>query len=107
MTTLPVVHYVDALGRDLLLEWLLQLQDGQAKVQIVKRLNRLESGHFGDHKFCGNGVWELRVDAGPGYRIYCAMAGRVMVLLLCAGSKRTQRKDIERAIDCWRDWQSR
>ena len=56
---------------------------------------------------CREGVWELRIDQGPGYRVYCAMAGAVVVLLLCGGDKGTQDADIERAIGYWKDWQRR
>jgi len=62
---------------------------------------------WGDCKPCQNGVWELRIDLGPGYRVYYAQAGQTVVLLLCAGSKRTQQADIDRACEYWRDWQSR
>jgi putative addiction module killer protein len=64
-------------------------------------------GNFGDHKFCRDGVWELRIDVGPGYRVYYAVAGSQVVLLLCGGDKRTQGADINRACEYWQDWQGR
>ena len=64
------------------------------------------SADFGDHKFCREGVWELRIDIGPGYRVYYALSGR-RVLLLCGGDKSSQGADIARAVDFWRDWQRR
>lgn len=79
----------------------------QAKVAIIRRLNRLEQGNFGDYKPLRDGVHELRIDVGPGYRIYYARSGKTVMLLLCCGSKRTQAADIDRACDYWRDWQSR
>jgi putative addiction module killer protein len=63
--------------------------------------------NFGDFKPLRDGVHELRIDVGPGYRVYYARAGKVVMLLLCGGTKRTQDGDIDRACDCWRDWQSR
>lgn len=63
--------------------------------------------NFGDHKFCRDGVWELRIDQGAGYRVYYAMASGVVVLLLCGGDKGTQDADIERAVGYWKDWQRR
>ena len=78
-----------------------------AKIQIVRRVNRLEQENFGDHKFCRDGVWELRIDTGAGYRIYYAMAGPGTALLLCGGMKRDQDVDIERAVKYLRDWQGR
>lgn len=78
-----------------------------AKAAIIRRLNRLEQGNFGDFKPVRGGVHELRIDVGPGYRVYYAQTGKTVMLLLCGGSKRTQAADIDRACDCWRDWQSR
>ena len=65
-------HYVTTDGRDLFNEWLSGLRDVKAKTVIIRRLNRVESGNFGDHEPCRDGVWELRVDIGPGYRVYFA-----------------------------------
>ena len=67
----------------------------------------MESDNFGDHKFCRDGVWELWVDFGPGYRVYYSLAGTQVVLLLAGGDKRTQDADIKRACANWQDWQRR
>ncbi|HUZ64822.1 MAG TPA: type II toxin-antitoxin system RelE/ParE family toxin [Acetobacteraceae bacterium] len=100
-------HYLTPEGKDLIAEWLRQLRDVRAKAAIIRRLNRLEQGNFGDFKPLRDGVHELRIDVGPGYRVYYARAGRILILLLCGGTKRTQDTDIERACGYWRDWQSR
>jgi putative addiction module killer protein len=84
-----------------------KLRDAKAAVAIDRRINRIELGNFGDHKFCRDGVWELRIDVGKGYRVYYAIAGIEVVLLLCAGNKKTQDADIDRACDYWQDWQKR
>jgi len=102
-----VRHYLTADERDPFQEWMRKLRDPIAKGQIVKRLNRVEDGNFGDHKFCRDGVWELRIDHGPGYRVYYAMADAVVVLLLCGGNKSAQKADITRAVEYWSDWQRR
>jgi putative addiction module killer protein len=103
-----IEHYLTADGqKDLYIDWLRRLRDGQAKVAVIRRVTRVELGNFGDHKFCRDGVWELRIDAGPGYRVYYALSGQQLVLLLCGGDKRTQGADIERAVDYWQDWQRR
>ena len=83
------------------------LRDPVAKVQVVKRVNRMEAGNFGDHKFCRDGVWELRIDQGAGYRVYYALINNRVVLLMCGGDKGSQGADIERAIGYWKDWQRR
>ncbi len=98
-------HYVSADGKDIFLEWLKQVRDPVAKLQVAKRVNRLEQGNFGDYKFCRDGVWELRVDVGAGYRVYYAQSGLQLILLLCGGDKRTQDSDIDRAVRYWQDWQ--
>lgn len=104
---LEVRHYLTRDGRNLFVEWLGRLRDPLAKTAVIRRLNRLEQGNFGDFKALRSGVYELRVDVGPGYRVYYARSGKTLVLLLCAGSKRTQEADIERACSCWQDWLSR
>lgn len=108
MGTYQIEHYLTAAGhKDSYIDWLRQLRDGQAKVAAVRRVARLEQGNFGDHRFCRDGVWELRIDVGPGYRVYYALAGRRLVLLLCGGDKRTQDADIQCAVNYWQDWQRR
>ncbi|MFB1488025.1 MULTISPECIES: type II toxin-antitoxin system RelE/ParE family toxin [unclassified Thiocapsa] len=80
-------HYLTTDGHDVFFDWLKQVRDPIAKVQIIKRINRLELDNLGDHKFCRDGVWELRIHVGAGYRLYYALAGLRMVLLLCGGDK--------------------
>jgi putative addiction module killer protein len=83
---------------DEFMNWLAGLKDIEAKVRIAKRIDRIAGGNFGDAKSIGNGVSELRFDFGPGYRAYYTVRGNIVVILLCGGSKQTQRRDIERAI---------
>lgn len=77
-------------------EWLDNLKDPQARIRIAQRIVRLQAGLFGDAKFF-SGIGELRIDQGPGYRVYFTQRGRVLVILLCGGDKSTQNKDIRRA----------
>lgn len=102
-----VLHYVRADGTNVISDWLSKLRDKQAVVRIAARINRLVVGNFGDCKSLRGGVYELRVDRGPGYRVYFARAGKKCVLLLCGGDKRTQSADIERAVAYWDDYQQR
>lgn len=78
-------------------DWLHALRDQQARVRIVRRIDRLRFGNFGDAKSVGEGVSELRVDHGPGYRLYFTQFGPTLVLLLCGGDKSSQSRDIARA----------
>lgn len=102
-----VGHYITADGKDLTQSWLDELRDMRARIAILRRIDRVELGNFGDHKSVGGGVSELRIDVGPGYRVYYAQSGKTLVLLLLGGDKRSQQSDIERAISCWNDWQRR
>lgn len=81
--------------------------DRGARARIEARLAMVAAGSFGDAKSIGNGVMELRIDWGPGYRVYFAREGQVVVLLLCGGDKRTQDKDIKHAKDYFRDYKRR
>jgi putative addiction module killer protein len=100
-------HYVTASGRDLFQEWLDDLGDLKGRVIIQRRIDRILKGNLGDHKFCEDGVWELRIDFGPGYRVYYAQDAATTVLLLCGGSKRSQSADIKQAVRYWLDYQGR
>lgn len=100
-------HYLTPDAKDLYRDWLRQPRDTTVKIAVVRRVARIEQGNFGDHKFCRDGVWELRIDVGAGYRVYYAIAGKQLVLLLCGGDKRSQEADISRACDYWQDWQRR
>jgi putative addiction module killer protein len=100
-------HYLAPNGKDVFSEWRRSIRDGQAKIAIDRRINRMELENFGDHRFCRDGVWELRIDIGPGYRVYYAIAGTRILLLLLGGDKRRQDADIDRACAYWQDWQRR
>ncbi|CAM3858028.1 type II toxin-antitoxin system RelE/ParE family toxin [Polaromonas hydrogenivorans] len=100
-------HYLTSEEKDVYLDWLRKQRDTTARIAIDRRVIRVEQGNFGDHKFCRDGVWELRIDVGAGYRVYYAMAGKKIVLLLCGGDKRGQDADIDRACEYWQDWQRR
>ncbi|WP_316228128.1 MULTISPECIES: type II toxin-antitoxin system RelE/ParE family toxin [unclassified Bradyrhizobium] len=78
-------------------KWLAALKDQRARLQIVRRISRVAAGNFGDTKSVGGAVSELRIDHGPGYRVYFTRRGEVVVILLCGGDKRTQSKDIRKA----------
>ena len=78
-------------------KWLLKLKDIRAKVAIIRRIKRVKDGNFGDHKPVGEGVSELRLTIGPGYRVYYTQKNDEIVVLLIAGDKSSQSKDIEKA----------
>ena len=102
---MEIHHYVSASGRDPYQQWLDKLKDLKGRVAIQRRVD--PDGNFGDHKFCRDGVWELRIDFGPGYRVYYAREGKTIVLLLCGGAERTQSADIKDAVEHWWDFQRR
>jgi len=82
---------------DLFANWLRKLRDEQARARIQIRIHRLSLGNFGDVKPVGEGVGELRIDYGPGYRVYFLQIGNLLVLLLIGGTKKTQDADIVKA----------
>jgi putative addiction module killer protein len=100
---MEIRRYVTTRGGDAFGEWLASLKDKQARARIAVRINRLSADNFGDCKPLRDGVWELRVDWGPGYRVYYALAARDVILLLCGGNKRRQSADIGRAVGYWND----
>jgi putative addiction module killer protein len=80
-------------------KWRAKLRDQQAKARIAARVEQIrEFGYFGNHRFLRDNVWELKIDYGPGYRVYYTRVGGQMILLLGGGDKSTQEHDIERAI---------
>lgn len=88
-------------------KWFDGLRDRKARFKITARLERLELGNMGDCRSVGEGVYELRIPYGPGYRIYFGQVGTTIVLLLCGGDKSSQVKDIRQAKDYWKDYAKR
>ena len=95
---MEVIHYRTEDGSDVYQKWVDGLRDARARVAILRRVDRAAMGNFGDHKACRDGVSEMRIDHGPGYRVYYFQHGNVFVVLLCGGDKRTQDADISRAV---------
>jgi putative addiction module killer protein len=109
METVPkeVVYYSTKEGKLPFRDWFFGLRDADARARITVRLNRLALGLMGDWKSVQEGVYELRVDYGPGYRVYFGQDGPKVVLLLCGGDKRTQDRDIRSAKKYWQDYLGR
>jgi putative addiction module killer protein len=84
---------------EIYLEWFESLRDRQARARIDIRIRRLAIGNPGDVKPVGQGVSELRIDYGPGYRVYFLQRGETLIILLAGGDKRTQDRDIKTALD--------
>lgn len=96
-------------GHEPFADWLASFRDLRARARIEQRINRLMKGNFGDCKPLKNasGVHELRLDFGPGYRVYFSMEETVIVLLLTGGDKSSQDKDIRKAINYWNEYTRR
>jgi putative addiction module killer protein len=105
MYTLKI--YETRSGSEPITEWLNSLKDLKAQIAVRVRLDRMKLGNFGYCEAVGEGVSEMKIDLGPGYRVYFGMIGRTIVLLLCGGEKKTQNKDIRRALDFFRDHKER
>jgi putative addiction module killer protein len=93
------VLVVEVRQTDVFRRWFAALRDREARARVAARIRRLSLGNPGDVKPVGHGVSELRIDYGPGYRIYYTQLGDTVVILLCGGDKRTQNRDIDRAIE--------
>jgi len=105
-SVIEVRQYVDRFGRTPFLRWLDALNlEAQARVSVA--LERLEHGNLSSVKSIGSGVQELRIDFGPGYRIYFGWDGERLVILLAGGSKKRQQDDIERAKSLWAEFKQR
>lgn len=99
--------YVTKDGRKPFLDWLESLNDREFRCRIKTRLDRVALGNLGDYKYLSDGIYELRTNFGPGYRIYYGTENDRMILLLEGGDKSTQKKDIKKAIAYWKDYLSR
>jgi putative addiction module killer protein len=97
---------VDVVSTDDFDKWLRKLKDKQGKLRILERVDRLANGNPGDVKPVGQGVSELRLTYGPGYRVYYLQDGEILILLLCGGDKSTQQKDIEKAHELAAEWRA-
>ena len=102
-----ITDYLTEDGRDPFKDWLANLTDRQARARILVRLQRMAAGNFGDCKPVSDGIWELRIDHGAGYRVYYSRVGDKFVLLLIGGDKRKQQSDIETALAYLKDWKRR
>lgn len=91
-------------GREPFTEWLESINDQRTQNRIQRRVDRLEEGNFGDYKSVGEGVFELRLHFGAGYRVYFGEINNTVVLLLCGGDKSSQTRDIERAKTYWLEY---
>ena len=98
-------RYIISDGRVPFAEWIDSLRDRNTRAKINNRLRRVSLGNLGDYRSLGAGVYELKIDYGPGYRIYFGQIGLTVVLLLCGGDKSSQDQDISQAKKYWRDYE--
>lgn len=104
---IELLRYQREDGREPFTEWLDAVRDKVAQVRIRVRLRQVQAGNFGDSEPVGEGVIELRVHVGAGYRVYCGRYGKAVVILLCGGDKGSQMADIKRAKALWSEWKRR
>jgi putative addiction module killer protein len=104
---IELLRYQREDGREPFTEWLDAMRDRVAQARIRVRLRQVQSGNFGDSEPVGEGVIELRVHVGAGYRVYCGRYVASVVLLLCGEDKRSQAADIRRAKALWSEWKRR
>jgi putative addiction module killer protein len=104
---MELLRYQREDGSEPFTKWLTGLRDKAAEARIRVRLLRVEAGNFGDCEPVGNGVTELRIHVGAGYRVYFGRHGKSLVILLCGGDKGSQAADIKRAKTLWAEWKKR
>jgi putative addiction module killer protein len=98
------LEYVTENGRKPFSQWLLNLKDRKARAIILRRINQAEDGNFGPCRTLKDGLVELKVQFGPGYRIYVGLDGNALIILLCGGDKGSQKRDISLAREYWDDY---
>lgn len=106
-TPRKVETYVMGNGREVFQDWMNGLADQPAKVLIDKTIAKVRLGNLGQHKSVGDGVQEIVLDYGPGYRIYFGEHGMTLVILLCGSTKKRQQEAIKQAKQYWKDWKER
>ncbi|CAN5743671.1 type II toxin-antitoxin system RelE/ParE family toxin [soil metagenome] len=105
MANKELIVYQTEDGKEPFTRWRKSLKDKATVARIDRRLDRVREGHYGDHKAVGEGVFELRLFFGSGYRVYFAEDGDKLVLLLCGGNKGSQNRDVNAAHTYWQDYQ--
>jgi putative addiction module killer protein len=105
--TRATFHYRALGGSVPFLKWLAALSDARARFKVRARIRRAAIGNLGDHRSVGGGVIELRIDHGPGYRVYVGLYGEELIVILCGGDKRNQSEDIALAHAYWSDFKKR
>jgi putative addiction module killer protein len=103
-TSREVLIYETAEGKSPFEDWLGGLKDAVGRALVRKRINRVRLGNLGRNRSLGDGVWELKIDFGPGYRVYYGEDGPRIVVLICGGDKGSQDRDIAKAKEYWRDY---
>ena len=104
---MEIREYASRDGKAIFTEWWRKLRDRQARDRIHIQIDRLALGNTSDSKSLGNGIHELRIHYGPGYRVYYGKTGKGIILLLCGGNKASQQQDIKRAKYYWQDYRRR
>lgn len=90
-------------GREPFTEWIEKLKDKKIRAAILARIDRLRGGNFGDYKSLGENLYELRIRYGAGYRVYFGKADKIIIVIVCGGSKSAQKQDIQRAMAYWEE----
>ena len=101
------VEYKTEKGKKPFAEWLLQLKDRKGRAVILRRISQAEEGNLGNHRDLHGGLFELKIDFGPGYRVYFGIDGDTLIVLLCGGDKGSQARDITTARKHWVDYERR
>lgn len=102
-----VIIYKKSNGTEPINLWINALKDIYARAKIRRKIERIEEENYGNHRYLQGAILELKIDCGPGYRVYCGEEDKKIIVLLCAGNKRSQSKDIKLAVEYWTDYLKR
>ncbi len=99
-----VIKVYSTKGKEPFNNWLDSFKDKTLISKILRRVDRVALNNYGDHRYLSGALFELKIDFGPGYRVYCGEDGDTIVMLLCGGDKKSQAKDIIKAKEYWQDY---
>ena len=101
-----IIVYADSAGKEPYTKWFFSIKEMEIRVRIQKRILRAENENLGEVKALKKGIAEMKLDFGPGYRVYYGISGNYLLLLL-GGDKKTQQKDINKALEYWKDYEEK
>ena len=102
-----IIKVYETNGKEPISDWLDKFRDKIIRMKILRRIDRLTLGNYGDHRYLSGDLFEMKLDVGAGYRVYCGEDRKQIIILLCGGDKKSQHKDVDKAKKYWQDYLAR